>query len=162
MCTEGYDSTVRNEYVTTRLADQIEYYDNRSTKFQNEHYRLSVAGIILTAAIPILTLFLDIAPWTKYIIALVGAISSVLTSVLFLRRSKENWIESRSICEALKSEKEKYLHNCGQYQNLSQVDRDSLLVETCEALMNEERSNWSTRMKDAHIPDSGTSSSTSS
>lgn len=155
-------SVVPSQYVYTRLEDQIKYYDNRSTHYQHEHYRLSIADIILTAAIPILTLFLDAAPWVKYIIALLGATSTVLTSVLFLRRSKENWIESRSICEALKSEKEKYLHNCGQYQDLPQPARDALLVDTCEDLMNKERANWSTRMKDAHIPDKGSSSSASS
>lgn len=156
------DSLVHTQYVDTRLTDQIEYYDNRSTHYQREHYWLSIVEIILTASIPIFTLFLDVAPCIKYIIALVGAASSVLTSVLFLRRSKENWIESRSICESLKSEKEKYLHNCGQYQHLSQPFRDALFVDTCEDLMNKERANWSIRMKDAHIPDKGSSSSTSS
>lgn len=155
-------SVVRSQYVDTRLEDQIKYYDNRSTHYQHEYYILSISDIILTAAIPILTLFLDVAPCVKYIIALLGAASTVLTSVLFLRRSKENWIESRSICEALKSEKEKYLHNCGQYQDLPQSSRAPLLVDTCEALMNEERANWSTRMKDAHIPDKSASSSASS
>lgn len=155
-------SVVRSQYVDTRLEDQIKYYDNRSTHYQGEHYLLSIVGIILTATIPVLTVFLDVIPCIKYLIAVIGAASSVLTSVLFLRRSKENWIESRSICEALKSEKEKYLHNSGQYQDLPQPARDALLVDTCEDLMNKERANWSTRMKDAHIPDKGSSSSASS
>ena len=88
---------------------------------------------------------------TKFAVAIAAAIASILSSVLYLHNSKENWVEFRTICESLKSEKEKYIHSVSVYgQELSQQSRDSLFIENCEAMMQEERANWTLRMRDSN------------
>lgn len=47
---------MQDDYIESRLDPQIKYYDKRSTRCHNEHNYLSIFGIILTAAIPPLTL----------------------------------------------------------------------------------------------------------
>lgn len=167
---------MQDDYIESRLDPQIKYYDKRSTRCHNEHNYLSIFGIILTAAIPPLTLLSETAPIMKFFIATAGAVSSILSSILYLHNAKENWIESRAICESLKAEKEKYLHYASVYrQDISPQVRASLFIEHCEAMMQEERANWTLRMRDSNPQvymnnfnypqvdsDSSTSSSTSS
>lgn len=167
---------MQDDYIESRLNPQIDYYDKKSVHCHKEHNALSIVGIVLTASIPPLTLLSEVAPLTKFAVAIAAAIASILSSVLYLHNSKENWVEFRTICESLKSEKEKYIHSVSVYgQELSQQSRDALFIETCEAMMQEERANWTLRMRDSNPQvymnnfnypqvdsDSSTSSSTSS
>ena len=56
---------MQDDYIESRLDPQIKYYDKRSTRCHNEHNYLSIFGIILTAAIPPLTLLSETAPIMK-------------------------------------------------------------------------------------------------
>lgn len=163
---------MQDDYIESRLNPQIEYYDKKSVHCHKEHDALSIIGIVLTASIPPLTLLSEVAPVIKFAVAIAGAVASILSSVLYLHNSKENWVEFRTICESLKSEKEKYIHSVSVYgQEPSQQNRDAIFIETCEAMMQKEHASWRSRTRDSHsqectnhsVPSSnGSDSSTSS
>lgn len=164
---------MQDDYIESRLNPQIEYYDKKSVHCHKEHDALSIIGIVLTASIPPLTLLSEVAPVIKFAVAIAGAVASILSSVLYLHNSKENWVEFRTICESLKSEKEKYIHSVSDYgPDRSEQTRDSLFIETCEAMMQKERASWRSRTRDSHSqeytnhstpsPNASDSSSTSS
>ena len=47
------------EYISTRVDDQIEWYDKKSMKAQKLYKRSQFAEIIISALIPVLTSFAD-------------------------------------------------------------------------------------------------------
>ena len=136
-------------YLSERLDPQIEYYDKSSSQFKRRYFGLSVLNIIVLTLIPIISLGLDNFPGAKCIVALLGAVAAGITSILSLTKFKENWLEYRYTCEALKAEREKHEYQAGEYKGLKFNEADALLVERCEAIMTAEHSTWSTRMKQA-------------
>ena len=141
---------MQNDYIGSRLDPQIDYYDKASIRCHREHDTLSIIGIVLTASIPFLTLLSEVAPAVKFAVAAAGVAASILSSILYLHNAKENWGEFRTICESLKSEKEKYLHSVSIYgPDLSDQDRTSLFIETCEEMMQNEHVNWRSRTRDS-------------
>lgn len=159
------DIMMQDDYINSRLDPQIDYYDKTSVHCHREHDALSIFGIVLTASIPPLTLFTEVAPAIKFVVAIAGAAASILSSVLYLHKSKENWIEFRTICESLKSEREKYLHFVPPYgHELSDEERDAHFIAVCESMMQQEHTNWRLRVHDSnpsqstHPSDGSTSS----
>ena len=136
-------------YLSERLNPQIEYYDKRSSRFKRWYFGLSILNIIVLALIPVISLGADSFPAVRVTVALLGAGAAIITSSLNLLKFKENWLEYRYTCEALKAEREKHEYQAGDYKGLKFDDADALLVERCEAIMTAEHSTWSTRMKQA-------------
>lgn len=136
-------------YLGERLNPQIEYYDKSSRQFKRRYFGLSVLNIIVLALIPIISLHADSFPVVKVTVALLGAGAAIITGILNLMKFKENWLEYRYTCEALKAEREKHEYQAGEYKGLKFNEADALLVERCEAIMTAEHSTWSTRMKQA-------------
>lgn len=136
-------------YSSNRLAQQIEYYDKRSSRFKRWYFGLSILNIIVLALIPVISLGADSFPAVRVTVALLGAGAAIITSSLNLLKFKENWLEYRYTCEALKAEREKHEYQAGDYKGLKFDEADALLVERCEAIMTAEHSTWSTRMKQA-------------
>lgn len=136
-------------YLSKRLNPQIEYYDKSSSRFKRRYFGLSVLNIIVLTLIPIISLRADSFPVVKVTVALLGAGAAIITGILNLMKFKENWLEYRYTCEALKAEREKHEYQAGDYKGLKFDEADALLVERCEAIMTAERSTWSTRMKQA-------------
>lgn len=132
-------------YIKDRLKPQIEYYSKTSKRLQREYYILSIISTIILAVIPILTLLSDFSELYKYLIAGSSAVASVLSGILLLRKTKDNWLEYRATSEALKAELEEYRYSAGAYKG--REDKNILLVETCEKIMQAEHSEWYARMK---------------
>lgn len=138
---------MNEQYISERLNPQISYYDTKSITAKGKYYALSVGNIALTASIPFITMFSDDFPDVKYLIAAVGAVASVLSSVLLLKKHKEIWLEYRATCEVLRSELELYRHSAGVYKTLPVAERDSHFVDRCEEIMCSEHTSWASRMK---------------
>lgn len=136
-----------DKYITERLNTQIEYYDTKSIGSQKLYRLLTMMNIGITALIPVLALASDDFSAVKYLVGLAGAVASILSSILLIYRHKENWVEARATCESLISERELYRFVSGPYKGLSDIDRDTLLVERCEEIMGTEHSTWVVRMK---------------
>ena len=124
------------DYITSRLDPQILYYEKRSALFRREHNVLSILTLFLMAAIPFLTLLLDLAPSVRFAIAAVGIAASILSGILYFHNAKEQWHSYCEVAQSLQSEKENYLYSAGPYEPLdTQREKDALLVATCEAIL---------------------------
>lgn len=131
------------DYINDRLIPQMQYYKLKSANLQKEFYILSIFSVILTALIPVLSIAADAAPAIKYIIALLSSSSSVLSSVLLLRKTKDKWIAYRITYEQLKKEKVMFELGAGCYQDKNICK----LAERCEVIMQNEHSDWKVTMK---------------
>lgn len=144
---KAQEKTPKEKYINDRLLQQIEYYSKESKKLQEEYYAISIVSIIVLAIIPIITLLSDAFTSFRYLIAGASAISSVLSSVLLIRKTKDNWLEYRATSEALQSELAKYNCCASVYNVKSDEERLVILVNTCEKIMSAEHNGWYARMK---------------
>lgn len=150
---QAWDDSLWSEdekyFIEKRLIPQIRYYSYKSKKLQKEYYRFSISNIILLAIIPVLTMLTDVCTQCKYIVAATSATASILSSILLLRRSKDNWLDFKFTEETLKSELAQYRAKAGDYKNSELNQREeifSIFVENCEKIMKEEHLGWHSRM----------------
>lgn len=129
------------KYINERIENQIEYYDKSSLKCQKRFKILYVVLIITTSIIPILSL-LDFFSFQDILIAVVGTVSSILSSFLLFFRHKENWAQFRGTCEKLKSELYKYQSKSEKYFSISDNDAFNLFVTTCEGIIGNQNEQW--------------------
>lgn len=129
------------EYLKQRLDHQIDWYDRKSIWHQNWYKKLKAAEIVLAASVPILVPLINNYDFIKYIIAMAGASVAVISGIQALNNFQENWIEYRSVCEALRHEKFLYLTKTGVYSAIE--NPFNIFVERVESIISHENINWS-------------------
>lgn len=128
------------EYITSRVDDQIGWYDRKSQSAQRWFKWLRGAEIIAAAAIPLIAGFAaDPFPVTL-VVGILGASIAVISAAISLNQFQENWTEYRTTCESLKHEKFLYLTKAKPYH---EEDPFRLFVQRVESLISKENSAWS-------------------
>lgn len=133
------------EYLSQRVDDQINWFDQKSSSYKKLHMRLRALEIILALTIPVYAIFQD---GHIFAVLLLSGISSMvvaaIASILTLYKFQENWIEYRAIAEALKYEKFLYLTRSGCYRNEALFPD---FVERIEGILSKENARWSAQNK---------------
>ena len=129
------------EYLQTRVYDQIKWYDQKSAANKKYFLRLKIAEIILSLCIPFLAAYINSPDsFLKIIAGLLAIIIAAITGIVTLMKFQENWIEYRTIAESLKSEKFLLLSNAGPYKNID--DAFPVFVERFESLVSNSTKRW--------------------
>jgi len=132
-------------YIKERLDDQIDWYSKKSKRSQNWFKALRVVEIIAAAAIPFLAGYAtDSEPEIKVVIGLLGVVIALVAGIISLNKFQEIWIEYRTTSETLKHHKYLFLTKAVPYSN---EDSFQILVQTVEALISKENSNWNNYIK---------------
>lgn len=126
-------------YLKERYQDQINWYDSKATKSKNFYNTFQWGVIILSAVSPILVVTLEEKPW-KWIAIVVTVLLAIGTAGLKAFKYQENWIDYRSVAEALK--REKYFYQAGIEDYSTQSDKEATFVKRVEALISRENSIW--------------------
>lgn len=126
-------------YMNSRLEDQIDWYEKKATANKKWYFTLVVFDIVLSAAIPLSTLFIDLFSNVTYLVALLGTIVTVISGALSTFQFQKNWIEYRTTSETLKHEKYLFLSNVEPYK---QDNKDSIFINNVESLISKETTNW--------------------
>ncbi len=110
------------------------------------HYFVSASIIILSASIPFINIF---DPCTgdniiRYIIAAIGSILTIASSVSLLGKYQERWVNYRKLAEEI--DKERYLFKLSAYPyNLQNAHQ--LFVSNIETIIDKEVKEWYTNNK---------------
>lgn len=137
----------QEDYLKSRLDDQICWYDNKSNWNQKWFKRLQVSQIIAAALIPVLVNYVtDTSGYMRIIVALLGAGIAIVSGVIGLYKLQENWLEYRTTCESLRHEKYLFLTKADPYGNEKPFN---LLVSRVETLISKENTNWAQYMRKA-------------
>lgn len=128
------------KYIEERLEDQINWYDTKSQLNQKRFKQLKIIEILSAASIPFLVAYADKSIEIQVIVGLLGIAIAVITGIFGLYKFQENWIEYRTTSETLKHHKYLYETACLPY---NKENRFQKLVQTCEAIISKENSNWS-------------------
>lgn len=134
---------VRDDPTLSRLDDQIDWYDRRSTINQRAYKWIKIVQIAATAAIPVLATVDD----PDYLIGGLAGAVLVLEGLQQVNQFHHNWITYRSTCEALKHEKYLYLARADYYSDA--VDPHALLAERIEGLVSQEHAKWVSARQEA-------------
>lgn len=129
-----------DEYIISRVDDQIGWYDKKSQSAQSWFKYLRGAELVAAAAIPLIAGFaVDPFPVTLTL-GILGALIALFSAVISLNQFQENWTEYRTTCESLKHEKFLYLTKAEPYHEEKSF---SLFVQRVESLISKENSAWS-------------------
>lgn len=131
-------------YIENRILDQIDWYNDKSSKNQKHFKKWMVTSILLSACIPILTLFSDIkcAIRIKVAITAISSAITVISAIISLYHFQDLWVQYRANCEILQSILHRYLTKTGEFRNATEDDALNLLVMSCEEYMTKEFQTW--------------------
>lgn len=136
-------SVTSEEYIKSRLEDQITWYSKKSASNQRMYKRLQLITIIASSSIPFLTAYASEFYSIEIIVGLIGVSIAAITSVNGLYKYQENWIAYRSTSESLKHQKYLYLTGTEPYHDEQAFN---MLVQNVEMLISRENSTWSKQM----------------
>lgn len=129
-----------DEYISSRVDDQIGWYDRKSKTAQRWFKGLRAIEVVSAAAIPLIAGFaVDPFPVTL-VVGVLGALIAVISSLVSLNQFQENWTEYRTTCESLKHEKFLFLTKAEPYH---EDEKFRLFVQRVESLISKENSAWS-------------------
>ncbi|EGW40480.1 DUF4231 domain-containing protein [Desulfosporosinus sp. OT] len=117
----------------------IKYYDRRSIKYKRLYYTFFVLEGVISALIPVVTLFFDFCSMIKYIVALMGTIVALITMFKSSFGFHRKWIDYRSTTESLKLEKDRYTCELSPYKG---DDREQLFFDKAINTIDQENKNW--------------------
>ena len=127
-----------DEYMSSRVDDQINYYDNQSIRSKNWQHRLTAVQIIAGGLVPIISGFSANIAYSEWIIAGLGLAVTVATAFLSLNKYQERAINFRLTCETLKHHKHLFLTGVSPYKGDEAFDQ---FVNDIEAVISPEKNN---------------------
>ena len=128
------------EYLETRLEDQIKYHSRKSRVNRKCYYSFKTIQILISAVIPFLTGYLNGQDWMKYMIGILGVLLALAGGLEVLFKFQEKWISDRTTSESLKQEKFLFLSKAGPYKDDASL---SNLSERVELILSKENATWS-------------------
>lgn len=129
-------------YITERYEKQIEYYSSKCIECRKKYHFWPVTSIICSALIPVITLGIDLNFVCKILVALLGSVSTICSSILLHFRYQELWFRYRNTHSELKAEYEQYRSGIGSYKSLEDKDSIAIFAESCEKIIEQEHSSW--------------------
>ncbi len=130
----------KDQYLSERLEDQIDWYDKRSQKNQTWFKSLRVTEISCAAVIPFIAGMSESIPYSQVIIGTLGVVIAICAGLSAVNKYQENWLTYRTTCETLRHEKYLYLTGCKPYDGEEAFGQ---FVERVEGLISKENSQWS-------------------
>ena len=127
------------QYIKSRVDDQIEWYDRRSAANQRWFRQLRVVEIVAAAAVPLLAGYAESAVSIRIAVGILGLLIAVIAGVFALYQFQETWTAYRNTCEGLKQEKYLFLTKTEPYGG---GEPFPLFVQRVEALLTKEHSGW--------------------
>jgi hypothetical protein len=128
------------EYISSRVDDQIDWYDRKSHSAQRGFKWLRGAEIASAAAIPIIAGFAKDPFPVNFVVAILGAAIAIISSIISLNQLQEKWTKYNTTCESLKHDKFLYLTKADPYH---EEEPFRLFVQRVESLISKENSDWS-------------------
>jgi len=144
-------------YLQTRVNPQISWLSASSGKYKKGYMRYRVIALALSSLTTILPSYMNykdetnpqvsaLVGWIPFVVQLASASATLSLALLSLNRSQENWVRYRSSAEALEREKLLFLTRTTETYSSDQAFQNFVLQ--AEAIMQEERSQWTRQMQE--------------
>ena len=130
-----------DEYIASRVDDQIEWYDRKSIACQKRYKTAQTIEIILASLIPLLSPYATDYAVIAFIIGAIGSAIAIIESLTKLYKWHENWIEYRSTCELLRFQKNLFITRSAPY-NTEPESIENIFVYNIENIISSENNKW--------------------
>ena len=131
---------IKNHPAWHRLASQTNWYSKKSSFNKTWYMATKIVQIVIAGSIPLISL-IDVT-FSKYIVAVFGALIATVEAIQQLFQFQVSWTEYRSTNENLKHEKFLFLSLSGPYRELSLEQALLLLAERTEEHISKEHAKW--------------------
>jgi len=124
------------EYLERRVAPQRKWHNEKARWNKQRYYCVEIATLMAGAAIPIVNLWAADDPWWGRVLSAVfGGVIVMAVAVGKLFKFQENWLQFRTLVEAL--DREEALHQWGAIEDAEadQAARNRLFVERVENIL---------------------------
>ena len=128
-----------NEYIETRVHEQMQWMEQKSVHNQKWYKVLKLIELICAAAIPFLAGFYQLYSFFPLLTALMGVIIVICNGLQQLNHFHENWINYRTAIESMKREKFLFQSGASPYEG---ADAFKLFVSNFENLLSNENNSW--------------------
>ena len=130
-----------DQYLTTRLEEQLAWYDRKSSWNQQWFRRTQLVQIVVSALIPFISGLGAIIPntWGLTLVGALGIVIAVATATSTLYKFQENWVQYRATAEQLRHERFMFLTGVEPYNNNGSFD---FLVQRVEGIIAKENAAW--------------------
>lgn len=144
-------------YMSDVLLPTMDYLSRNSRKYKTQYYVLSIANIAAGALITIVTAFSKAALIPKILLAVLGASTTAISSLLSLYRSKEQWADNRITRENLLQYLYAYFCNGDEFYKIRDDTeaKNLLLYQLCQNELSNIVGNWRSRVEKADTAKSG-------
>lgn len=129
------------EYITSRVDDQIAWYSKKSSWNQRVYKIAQTVEIVLASSIPFFAGFASQMNWASILIGSFGVIIAVIESLSKLYKLHENWIQYRSTSELLKYQKFLFTTQSAPYTTTDETVFN-LFVRNVEQIVSSENNQW--------------------
>lgn len=129
------------EYMQSRVIDQIEWYDKKSISSQNKYKASQTIEIILASLIPLLSAYSQNCIPIAIIVGSLGAAIAIIESLTKLYKWHENWIEYRTTCELLRYQKHLFETHSAPY-NTEPESIENIFIRNIENIISSENNKW--------------------
>lgn len=132
------------EYLEQRVQRQIAWYDKKSVRNKKWFYIMQTLIITSSALIPLLVGYSDFENFgmLKYVGGAMGAVVTILSGIMALKKYRENWRIYRASAESLQREKLLFLNRVEPYDFDDDDKNFKLFVRRAEELMSSENALW--------------------
>lgn len=130
-----------SEYIAKRVDPQIAWYSKKSKHCQKMYRFYQILEIILASMIPLLSSYSNRYDVVAFIVGLLGASIAAIESITKLFKFHENWIQYRTTCEILKSQKHLFLTSSYPY-NDGKESKENVFIKNIESVISSENAQW--------------------
>lgn len=123
-------------YLNDRVEAQRKWHSTNAGVNKKWYYTLEIITLVAGALIPVVNVLNVLPdPWLRVLSSVLATIVVIAAGLNKLYGFQENWLHYRLVAEALKREREFYLHKTGAYEGNSEQQRNRLLVERVEEIL---------------------------
>jgi hypothetical protein len=130
-----------DEYLKSRVVDQINWYDKKSVINKSWFLSLKISEILVALFIPFLSAYIsNYDNHLNIVVGILGIIVAAIAGTITLVKFQEKWIEYRTVAESLKLEKFLFLAKAGPYKDSEEPFQ--FFVERFESLISTSTKKW--------------------
>ena len=122
------------------LLGEQDWHDRKSTQYKRFYTILAIISIVITSFIPFTSLFMDDFPSARYIVALMGSLITIVSTINATFKWHEKWIDYRVTAEILKYHRCLYETRSSPYNG---PDADKILIESVNTTVDSNK--WKSR-----------------
>lgn len=121
-----------SDYLQRRVVTQREWHSVKATWNKRRYYGVEIMTLLAGAAIPVVNLWVADP---RVLSGILGGVIVVAAGVGKLFKFQENWLQFRTLAEALEREEELYKTGVADYAGADDARRGGLLVERVENIL---------------------------